>query len=100
MRGLNPARSRDDGSLISWSSHRPPLTPDEVRRLPGDQSLVFISGCAPILATKARYFADREFRAYRDAGPCYGRGRQSGRLAPQRQRLNQRGHIRRSRKVP
>jgi type IV secretion system protein VirD4 len=41
---------------------RPLLTPDEVRRLPGDRSILFIAGRAPILAQKVRYFADEEFR--------------------------------------
>ena len=40
---------------------RPLLTPDEVRTLPDDRELLFLSGQRPIVATKLRYYADREF---------------------------------------
>jgi len=37
------------------------LTPDEVRTLPADLELLFLAGQRPIVATKLRYYADREF---------------------------------------
>jgi type IV secretion system protein VirD4 len=40
---------------------RPLLTPDEVRAMPADLELLFLAGQRPIIATKLRYFADREF---------------------------------------
>ncbi|NML13069.1 type IV secretory system conjugative DNA transfer family protein [Sphingobium sp. AR-3-1] len=40
---------------------RPLLTPDEVRTLREDLQLLFLAGQRPIVATKLRYFADREF---------------------------------------
>jgi len=42
-------------------SHRALLTPDEAMRLPDDAALVFVAGTRPILATKLRYFASKEF---------------------------------------
>jgi type IV secretion system protein VirD4 len=40
---------------------RPLLTPDEVRTLPADRQLLFLAGQRPVVATKLRYYADREF---------------------------------------
>ena len=37
------------------------LTPGEVMQLPTDEELVLVSGCQPIRAHKARYYADRRF---------------------------------------
>ena len=45
---------------------RPLLTPDEVRRLRPEASLVFLSGEAPILARKLTYYGDPEFRGLFD----------------------------------
>lgn len=42
------------------------LTPDEVRRLRREASLLFVSGEAPILARKVVYHADPEFRGLFD----------------------------------
>lgn len=41
---------------------RPLLRPDEVRRLPNDEQLIFIQGIAPIWATKLKYYQDPEFQ--------------------------------------
>ncbi|MGE0573281.1 conjugal transfer protein TraG [Reyranella sp.] len=61
------------GSRLSpWLGHlmisrqetaRPLLTPGEVMQLPPDDELVLMSGCAPIRATKARYYEDPELKA-------------------------------------
>ncbi|MDT4874804.1 Type IV secretory system Conjugative DNA transfer [compost metagenome] len=41
---------------------RPLLTPGEVMQLPTDESVVMLSGHAPIRAKKLRYFADANFQ--------------------------------------
>jgi len=49
---------------LSFSQHhtgRALLTPDEVRTLSPDRQLLFLAGRRPIIATKLRYYADREF---------------------------------------
>jgi type IV secretion system protein VirD4 len=46
---------------------RPLLSPAEIMLLPENQMLVFVQGCKPILAEKARYFTDRYFRKRFDA---------------------------------
>lgn len=60
------ARALDsEKSGISYSQHhaaRPLLTPDEVRNLPAQAQLLFLSGHRPIVAGKLAYYADREFR--------------------------------------
>lgn len=42
------------------------FTPDEVRTLPPEQQLLFISGKPPILAKKLRYYEDKEFQVLFD----------------------------------
>ncbi len=42
-------------------SERPLLTPDEARRLPPDDALVFVAGHAPIYGRKIKYYADPTF---------------------------------------
>jgi type IV secretion system protein VirD4 len=62
--------SRREGSFFakgetSTSDHhtgRPLMTPDEVRNLSPHQELLFIAGQRPVMASKLRYYADREFR--------------------------------------
>ncbi len=39
---------------------RPLLSPDEVRRLPEDEALVYVAGCAPIRGARVPYFRDPE----------------------------------------
>ncbi|QJU60955.1 type IV secretory system conjugative DNA transfer family protein (plasmid) [Sphingomonas sp. AP4-R1] len=51
-------------SGLSFTQHhtaRALLTPDEVRTLKPDRQLLFLAGQRPIIATKLRYYADREF---------------------------------------
>lgn len=68
------ARNRNldsDKTGISYSEHhtgRPLLTPDEVRRMHPDTQLLFLNGQRPIVATRLRYYADRELRGLFDAG--------------------------------
>ena len=56
--------------LAPWLSHmmvsrqetqRQLLTPGEIMQLPPDQEVVMVSGTAPVLAEKLRYFEDRNF---------------------------------------
>ena len=60
------ARALDsEKSGISYSQQhaaRPLLTPDEVRNLPAQAQLLFLSGQRPIVAGKLAYYADPEFR--------------------------------------
>jgi type IV secretion system protein VirD4 len=42
-------------------TERPLLTPDEARRLPPDDALVFVAGHAPIYGRKMKYFEDATF---------------------------------------
>jgi type IV secretion system protein VirD4 len=39
---------------------RPLLTPDEVRRLPDDEALIYVAGCAPIRGARVPYWRDPE----------------------------------------
>ena len=56
--------------LAPWLSHmmvsrqetqRQLLTPGEIMQLPPDREVVMVSGAAPVLADKLRYFEDRNF---------------------------------------
>ncbi len=57
--------------LAPWLAHvmvsrqetaRPLLTPGEVMQLPATQEIVQVSGLAPVLAQKLRYYKDRNFK--------------------------------------
>jgi type IV secretion system protein VirD4 len=67
------------GSAQSGESHgvsergRRLLTPDEVRRLPRHQSLVFVRGEDPLLVDRVNYLTDAEFRGTFDANPLHRR---------------------------
>ena len=50
---------------------RPLLSPDEVRRLPAGEALVYVAGCAPIRGRRVPYFRDPEL-ARRAAVPPPG----------------------------
>jgi len=47
---------------------RPLLSPDEVRRLPDDEALIYVAGCAPIRGARVPYWRDPEL-AWRAAMP-------------------------------
>jgi type IV secretion system protein VirD4 len=50
------------GVQVSYTeSERPLLTPDEARRLPADDALVFVAGHAPIYGRKIKYYEDATF---------------------------------------
>ena len=48
---------------------RPLLTPDEIRRLPADQQVLFVRGLAPVLAHRLRYYADGAYSGLYDPNP-------------------------------
>ena len=54
------SRGTNRGQTIS-EQVRPLLRPDEVRRLPAEEQLIFIQGIAPIWANKLKYYQDVEF---------------------------------------
>ena len=68
---LRAQRNYAGHRLVPWLGHlmvsrqetaRPLLTPGEVMQLPADESVVMVSGHAPIKAKKLRYYADPNFK--------------------------------------
>jgi len=51
------------------------LTPDEARRLPPDDSLIFVAGQSPIYGKKIKYYEDPTFSARAKIPPANGNGR-------------------------
>jgi type IV secretion system protein VirD4 len=51
------------------------LTPDEARRLPPDDSLIFVAGQSPIYGKKIKYYEDPTFSARAKIPPASGNGR-------------------------
>jgi type IV secretion system protein VirD4 len=49
-------------SFTMAEKQRKLLTPDEVRRLPGDEQLIFLKACPPIRAERIRYYEDPDLR--------------------------------------
>ncbi len=60
---MSRAIDAEETGISFGSQHvgRPLLTPDEVRTMREDLQLLFLAGQRPIVATKLRYYADREF---------------------------------------
>ena len=60
---MSRAIDSDETGISFGAQHvaRPLLTPDEVRTLREDYQLLFLAGQRPIVATKLKYYADREF---------------------------------------
>lgn len=60
---MSRALDAEETGLSFGTQHvgRPLLTPDEVRAMPGELELLFLAVQRPIIATKLRYYADREF---------------------------------------
>jgi type IV secretion system protein VirD4 len=52
---------RNNVQISVAETERPLLTPDEARRLPPDDALVFVAGHAPIYGRKIKYFEDATF---------------------------------------
>jgi type IV secretion system protein VirD4 len=77
VRGLTGNRSAfwfTHSSVSEQETPRPLLTPGEILRLPKEQALVLVSGCAPIKANKLRYFQDLNFRERCLAAPVLTEG--------------------------
>ena len=52
---------RSQVQVNSQPTQRSLLTPDEARRLPDDDALIFVAGCSPIYGRKIKYYEDRVF---------------------------------------
>ncbi|MHC5350960.1 conjugal transfer protein TraG [Metapseudomonas furukawaii] len=81
---LRAQRNYAGHRLAPWLGHlmvsrqetaRPLLTPGEVMQLPTDESVVMLSGHAPIRAKKLRYFTDTNFQRRVLPAPLLGPGR-------------------------
>ncbi|MDH1683904.1 conjugal transfer protein TraG [Pseudomonas chengduensis] len=81
---LRAQRNYAGHRLAPWLGHlmvsrqetaRPLLTPGEVMQLPIDESVVMLSGHAPIRAKKLRYFTDTNFQRRVLPAPLLGPGR-------------------------
>jgi type IV secretion system protein VirD4 len=68
-RGKHAARSQGASQSFAERGRRL-LTPDEVRRLPREEQLLFVKGTRPIRARKADYLVDPEFVGRR-GGPLF-----------------------------
>jgi type IV secretion system protein VirD4 len=80
---LRAQRNYAGHRLAPWLGHlmvsrqetaRPLLTPGEVMQLPPDESVVMVSGHAPIKARKIRYFLDRNFTVRVKPAPLLASG--------------------------
>ncbi|HTJ27572.1 MAG TPA: type IV secretory system conjugative DNA transfer family protein [Candidatus Limnocylindria bacterium] len=54
---------RNQVSVNAQETERPLLTPDEARRLPDDDAIIFVAGHSPIYGKKIRYYKDPTFAA-------------------------------------
>lgn len=57
----NHATGSGHDSYSQQLTGRPLLTPDEVRNLPQDEQLIFMTGLNPVRSKKIRYFSDQAF---------------------------------------
>ncbi|HTE45043.1 MAG TPA: type IV secretory system conjugative DNA transfer family protein, partial [Gemmatimonadaceae bacterium] len=69
-RGRNANHQEGAGSSTSEAGRRL-MFPDEVRRLPRDQQLLFVKGMAPMLSERVNYLTDVEFSARANSNPLY-----------------------------
>ena len=81
---LRAQRNYAGHRLAPWLGHlmvsrqetaRPLLTPGEVMQLPPDESVVMVSGHAPIRARKIRYYTDTNFQSRVLPAPVLAEGR-------------------------
>jgi type IV secretion system protein VirD4 len=63
-------------------SERPLLTPDEVRRLPADDALIFVAGNAPIYGRRIKYYEDPTFAERARIAAPSGDGREPIDITP------------------
>jgi len=69
-RGRNAHRQQGAGWSTAEAGRRL-LFPDEVRRLPRDQQVLFVKGMPPLLTRRVNYLADAPFMARAQANPLY-----------------------------
>ncbi len=72
--GVSRGRSSQRQQGAGWSTSeigRRLLFPDEVRRLPRDQQLLFAKATAPMLTERINYLADPPFSARAERNPLY-----------------------------
>jgi type IV secretion system protein VirD4 len=62
-------------SINTQENERALITPDEVRRLPPDDMLVFIAGHSPVYGKKIKYYEDPTFDARSKVPPVISDGR-------------------------
>jgi len=93
MRTVEYRRESRNGGVFGGSrseseteAGRPLLSPDEVRRLPEDEALIYVAGCAPIRGARVPYWRDRELARRAavppPAGPEQGEAGNDGRPQP------------------
>ena len=73
-RGVSRGRnwqSQRSSAISRAEKGRRLLFPDEVRRLPRDEQLLFAKGSAAIRASRVNYLSDAEFYGRADANPLY-----------------------------
>jgi type IV secretion system protein VirD4 len=61
---------------------RPLLSPDEVRRLPDGEALIYVAGCAPIRGERVPYFRDPELARRAAVAPPEQSDRAAGAAVP------------------
>jgi type IV secretion system protein VirD4 len=61
---------RNQVQVNSVETQRALLTPDEARRLPADDALVFVAGHSPIYGKKIKYYADPTFSVRANVPPA------------------------------
>jgi type IV secretory pathway TraG/TraD family ATPase VirD4 len=66
--GYDTKLTKSIGESFSATS-RPLLMPDEIMRLPSDETLIFIQGARPLRLKKLRYYAEPEFRGLFNRNP-------------------------------
>ncbi len=71
LSGGPQTRSQVGAGLTQSETTRRLLLPDEVRRLPAKDELLFIRTSAPLLVERLNYLCDREFAGRADSNPWY-----------------------------
>jgi type IV secretion system protein VirD4 len=71
LSGGPQTRSQVGAGLTQSETTRRLLLPDEVRRLPAKDELLFIRNSAPLLVERLNYLCDRQFAGRADPNPWY-----------------------------
>lgn len=71
-KSINRGLDLDNGGSISTSEIARALrTPDEIRTMPADVSIVLTRGVSPIIVRRTPYFKDQNLRGFYDANPLH-----------------------------